>query len=99
MYGVVLQEERDQRDLTIEEYIKWTNYKIMKKLSELEIQTRPFFIGMHEQPVFQRLGYFKDQSYPVAERITRSGFYLPSGQAITDAQIEEVAAKLKRLLQ
>lgn len=99
MYGIVLQEEKGQRDLTIEEYMKWPNYKIMKKLSELEIQTRPFFIGMHEQPVFQRRGYFKNKSYPVTERITRSGFYLPSGQAITDSQIEEVVTKLKRLLQ
>ena len=98
MYGVVLREEKDQQDLTIEEYAKWPNYKIMKKLSELKVQTRPFFIGMHEQPVFNRLGYFKDQSYPVTEKIARTGFYIPSGQAITDAQIEEVAAKLKRLL-
>jgi len=98
MYGVVLREEKDQQDLTIEEYEEWPNYKIMKKLSELKVQTRPFFIGMHEQPVFNRLGYFKDQSYPVTEKIARTGFYIPSGQAITDAQIEEVAAKLKRLL-
>ena len=97
MYGVTLQEEKGQGDLSVQDYMKWPNYKIMKKLAELEIQTRPFFIGMHEQPIFQSLGYFKSGSYPATERIARAGFYLPSGQAITDTQIQEVASALKGL--
>jgi len=97
MYGVVLNEEKYQKDLGIDDYMNWPNYKIMKKLAELEIQTRPFFIGMHEQPVFQSLRYFKSESYPVTERIARTGFYLPSGQAIKDAQIKKVASALKGL--
>ena len=98
MYGVVLQQfKRDLLKLSVKEYEKWTNYKIMKKLNKQGVQTRPFFIGMHEQPVFQGLGYFKGETYPVTEKITRTGFYLPSGQAITDSQIEKVASALKEL--
>ena len=99
MYGVTLKEsEKDWRKLSPEEYASWPSYKIMKELDNSGIQTRPFFIGMHEQPVFQRLGYFKGEFYPVTEKIARTGFYLPSGQAITDDQIDEVCNALKGLL-
>jgi len=105
MYGVVLNEDKmtksyfdkDWAKLRVEEYKKWPSYRMMERLGEYGIQTRPFFIGMHEQPVFRNRGYFKNESYPVTERIARSGFYLPSGQAITDTQIEEVIAVLKGL--
>ena len=40
--------------------------------------TRPFFLGMHEQPVFQDMGLFLDEHYPVAEHIAaRDCTYLP----------------------
>jgi perosamine synthetase len=35
---------------------------------------------------------FEGESYPNAERIARRGFYLPSGLALTDNQMERVAA-------
>ncbi|MBU4311964.1 MAG: DegT/DnrJ/EryC1/StrS family aminotransferase [Candidatus Omnitrophica bacterium] len=100
MYSVALKQfEKDCLKLSTKEYEKWPNYKIMDRLAEQGVQTRPFFIGMHEQPIFQGLGYFKDESYPVTERLARTGFYLPSGQAITDAQIDKTAAALKGLFQ
>lgn len=105
MYSVLLREEKKSRPyfennwlrLSPEEWVKWPSYEIMKKLAEGGIQTRPFFIGIHEQPLFHKSGYFERQSYPVTERIARTGFYLPSGQAITDAQIEEVSRVLRGL--
>ena len=48
------------------------------------VETRPFFLGMHEQPALHRLGLFAGESYPVAERIARQGLYLPSGLTLTD---------------
>ena len=59
-----------------------------KLLLRKGVETRPFFRGMHEQPVFHKMGLFKDEKYPITEKIYRRGFYLPSGQAITDYQIE-----------
>lgn len=96
MYGVTLKQfEKDSLKLSVEEYKKWSNYKIMEKLAAEGIETRPFFIGMHEQPAFRKAGYFKNESYPVTERLARTGFYLPSGQAITDAQIEGVISAVR----
>jgi perosamine synthetase len=54
---------------------------------------------MHQQPVFQKMGLFDGEHHPVAERIANRGFYLPSGMALTEAQIQRSAAALKEILQ
>jgi perosamine synthetase len=87
MYGVVLHEDSglnaaDFASLLLKE----------------GIHTRPFFLGMHEQPVFLNRGLFRGEKYPVAERIARQGFYLPSGLPITPDQIRTVSSTVRRLL-
>ncbi len=61
-----------------------------ERLLERGVDTRPFFLGMHEQPALHELGLFRDESYPVAERLARQGLYLPSGLALTDEQVGRV---------
>jgi len=69
----------------------------MKQLGEEGIGTRPFFFPMHKQPVFLKRGLFAGESYPVAERLARRGFYIPSGLALTESQSERVISAVKRL--
>ena len=64
--------------------------ELAKRLKARGVETRPFFLGMHEQPVFLERGLFLHESYPVAERIARQGLYLPSGLTLTEAQIDAV---------
>ena len=48
-------------------------------------------------PTQARIWYirlFKDQSFPVAERIARRGFYIPSGLALSDDDCREVAGRV-----
>ena len=71
----------------------------MARLGRLGIGTRPFFWPMHEQPVWRGMGLFAGERHPVAERLARRGFYLPSGMALTDAQIELSAGALREILQ
>jgi perosamine synthetase len=71
---------------------------LMKKLAEKEIGTRPFFYPMHLQPVFKKMNLFVGESYPNAEKMYEYGFYLPSGLALTETQIQEVAKTLKSVL-
>lgn len=71
---------------------------IMRELADAGVGTRPFFYPMHLQPVFQNKGMFAGESYPVSELIANRGFYLPSGLAITNEQMGEVATKLKQIL-
>lgn len=70
----------------------------MKRLTDLGVGTRPFFWPMHEQPVFRKMGLFRNESYPNAERIARRGFYLPSGLALTEEQMARVADAVRRIL-
>ncbi len=68
---------------------------MVKKLHEEKIGTRPFFWCMHEQPVFMKMGLFRDEKYPVAEKLARNGFYVPSGLGITDEEIETVIKTIR----
>ena len=71
----------------------------MMRLKEKGVGTRPFFWPMHEQPVLRRMGYFQGVNCPVAERIARRGFYIPSGVALTRKQAELVSVALHQVLQ
>mmetsp|Transcript_165754 Transcript_165754/g.532225 ORF Transcript_165754/g.532225 Transcript_165754/m.532225 type:complete len:387 (+) Transcript_165754:65-1225(+) len=72
--------------------------EVMQQLAKVKVGTRPFFWPMHEQPVFKEMGLFKDASYPVAERIARRGFYIPSGLALTDEDCREVAERVRAVM-
>lgn len=84
--------------LVLDDDVPFDAGEAMKRLGQAGIGTRPFFWPLHEQPVFCRQGMFAGECYPVSERLARRGFYVPSGVAITDAQIERVAAAVRQLL-
>jgi perosamine synthetase len=69
-----------------------------RRLKAAGVETRPFFLGMHSQPVFRERGLFKNEEYPVADRIAERGFYLPSGLALTEGQIDSVIAAVRKVL-
>jgi perosamine synthetase len=69
-----------------------------QKLKEIGVETRPFFLGMHEQPVFQEMGLFRSEKLPVAERIARQGLYLPSGLTLKESDLERVTEAIKKVL-
>ena len=87
MYGVVLSDEAGM-DATV----------FGQRLKQRGIETRPFFLGLHEQPVFHHGGLFLEERYPVTERIARQGLYLPSGLALTSEQISQVCEAVNEVL-
>jgi len=74
--------------LVLEKNVQADNKLIQKLLAEEGIGSRTFFWCMHEQPVYQRQGLFKNEKYPNAEYLARKGFYIPSGLALTEEQME-----------
>jgi len=88
MYGVLLDDKTgmDANEFAI-------------RLCENGVNTRPFFLGMHEQPVFHQMGLFKDESYPVAEKIARKGLYLPSGLTLKEKEIKKITKAIKEILE
>jgi perosamine synthetase len=87
MFGLVLHEDTG---MNAEE--------LARRLRAAGVETRPFFLGMHEQPVLRERGLFAGEAYPVAERIARQGLYLPSGLGLDEAQIEQVCQAVKEAL-
>jgi perosamine synthetase len=69
-----------------------------EKLARKRIGTRPFFWPMHEQPVFRKMGLFENENCPVAETLARRGFYIPSGLALTNEQMERVATAVREVV-
>lgn len=66
----------------------------MVKLNNMGIGTRPFFWCMHEQPVFKDMGLFAGENYPIAEKLARNGFYIPSGLGLSREDIKQVINSL-----
>ena len=87
MYGVVLDETTG---LDAEQFAC--------RLEEKGVQTRPFFLGMHEQPAFHKMGLFQGERYPVTARISHQGLYLPSGMALASEQLDRTAQTVREVL-
>lgn len=66
----------------------------MKILQEKGIGCRPFFCPMNQQPVLREMRFFLNESYPVADRLYKQGFYIPSGVALKSEHINHVTRKL-----
>ena len=84
--------------LVLEDSVPFDAKEAMGRLAKLGVGTRPFFWPMHQQPVFKKMGLFADEVHPIAERIARRGFYIPSGMALSHGQIDCVAAAVKEIL-
>lgn len=87
MYGLVL-----------DETLGLSAADLARRLREHGVDTRPFFLGMHEQPAFHARGLFRGERYPVAERLARQGLYLPSGLALSEQQLAQVCDAVHAVL-
>lgn len=87
MYGIVISEETGM-----------DTARLARELLDRGVETRPFFLGIHEQPALRNMGLFSGEAYPVAERLARQGFYLPSGLGLTEEQIDQVCNALHDLI-
>jgi len=88
MYGVLIR-ERTGLDAA----------ELARRLAASGIETRPFFLGMHEQPVLRERGLFNGEAYPVTERLARQGLYLPSGLTLHMSQIDKICEAVREALQ
>jgi perosamine synthetase len=87
MNGLVLEKETGQNAVSM-----------AKRLADLGVETRPFFLGMDRQPALRRQGLFDGESYPVTGELAEMGLYLPSGVGLTEEQQETVIAAVKQVL-
>jgi perosamine synthetase len=71
---------------------------MMAGLREREISTRPFFMGLHAQPVLNEMGLFIGEKYANTEKAYRQGLYLPSGLTLTRSQIDLVCNAVEEIM-
>jgi len=83
--------------ILVEDEFGTSRDELQMKLNQQGIETRPFFVPMHQQPCFRNLGLFEGESYPVSEEISAKGMYLPSGPGLEREDIEQVCAALKNI--
>ena len=69
--------------------------ELSARLQRYGVETRPFFLGMHEQPAFSTFSHLSRGSFPVAERLSRRGLYLPSGLGIQPGEAQRVVNALR----
>lgn len=84
--------------LVLDDKVSFDAVEAMARFGKAGIGTRPFFWPIHEQPVLRRMGLFEGVRCPVAERLARRGFYLPSGLGLSDEDMTRVCETACRLL-
>jgi perosamine synthetase len=88
MYGILIEEEFGKN-----------KEKVREELWKRGIETRNFFIPMHNQPAYMgtsrsRNFPYMGGEYPVADKLSAKGFYLPSSSSLSKEQIDEVVTAL-----
>ena len=84
--------------LILRDHVPMDAVELARELRTRGVDTRPLFLGMHEQPVLKDKGLFIGELYPVTERLARRGLYLPSGLTLTEEQIEIVCDTVRDVL-
>ena len=67
--------------------------QLLDELAEAGVDNRTFFYPVHQLPVHKT-----DESFPVAEDLSRRGLNLPSGNAITKNDILTVCETIKHII-
>jgi perosamine synthetase len=73
-----------------------TRDSLMRYLSGTGIETRTFFFPIHRQPYYARR--YEGQDFPVADLLSETGMNLPSGNGLSDDEIEDVCGAVKSFL-
>ena len=72
--------------------------ELTKKLQEKNIETRNAFVPINKQTILiKKYGLFKEDDCPNANYIMEKGLYLPSGNTITDEEIDFVCNEIKTI--
>jgi perosamine synthetase len=59
-------------------------------LGEARIDTRPFFVALHELPPFRNESRVRGELLPVTQRLSRAGLNLPTYAAMNDEHIHRI---------
>lgn len=72
-----------------------TRDQLMEFLKSKGIETRLLFVGMHRQPCLSRAGCDCAGQYPVTDKLTEQGLYLPSACNLAEDDIRYICDKIQ----
>jgi perosamine synthetase len=72
--------------------------RIMTRLAELGVPTRPYFAPIHLQPFYRTTFGFRPGDFPVTERIAASTLALPFSSRLPDADVRYVTDALREVV-
>lgn len=72
--------------------------QIMTSLKDVGVETREGFIPYNMQEIFIARGWTKHEDCPNANKVAYASFYLPTGPAINEAELDYVSTKLCSIL-
>jgi len=75
-----------------------TLQEFMDGMTARNIETREAFVPINRQTVFIDRGWVTEEECPIANDIMDTGFYLPSGLTLTEAQVTRVCDSVRELL-
>lgn len=64
-------------------------------LYEKGIETRDFFIPAHRQPVIKKINITSTNKFPISDRISNQGLYLPSGPKLSERDIQYICQTIQ----
>lgn len=83
--------------ITVEEEMYGRNRdQLAADLEAVEIETRPFFVPLHELPPFREESRARGDRLPQTEVLSASGLNLPTFTQMTDADINRVSEAVRR---
>jgi perosamine synthetase len=72
--------------------------QIMNSLKDVGVETREGFIPYNMQEIFINRGWTKPEDCPNANMVAYASFYLPTGPAISEVELDYVSTKLCSIL-
>ncbi len=85
-------------NLYVDENFPVSRDDLTKKLKEQNIETRDAFVPINQQKILvDKYKMFKEEDCPNANFIMRNGFYLPSGNTITNEEIDFICNEIKKI--
>jgi len=82
--------------ILIQEDFGTSRDELVNELAKRGIETRPFFIPMHKQPVFKKMG-LTSGDFPIADELYTKGICLPSSSSLEENQIGYVCDSIKEI--
>jgi perosamine synthetase len=82
--------------ILIQEDFGTSRDELVSELAKRGIETRPFFIPMHKQPVFKKMG-LTSGDFPIADELCAKGICLPSSSSLEERQIRYVCDSIREI--